>query len=549
MKKTLSIFILSHLFSITLSAQSSKSGIDKQLEDVAYNLEVANDADKGLKILSQAKEASKSIGYKEGILRSEKILIFFHSRRGNYEKVIEISHEIEPLAMELKDNSTLSDLCRLRALSLGQLGLNDQSYQEFQEALKFTKKIEKENIRHYKTALLYENITSYFDHIKGSQDSILYYLKKSLQEGQKIEDNNPDVKLEYKYSLIATTNSNLGLFYMDYYEPQRMDLAEKYFIDALGVYNNKKYGMIGAEKVMLLTSLGRFYYIQKNYDEAIHYSTEAIELEKKTNSLYSRKDSYEILAKSYLELNNKYLSKRYTQLYTSLNDSLIATEKLSIKTPLNHIVSEKNKKHSENISMILISLGCIIVILVLAGWLFWKRQNRILHRKYKILIEKLKTEKNTATFIEEDIEKKKYNNASLLHKSFNITDETVDGLLLKLEKFENSKNLFKKEVSLTWLANHMNTNTRYLSEIIKQHKGKSFSDYMNGLRIKHIVELLYKEPKHRDYKISYLAELCGFSSREVFTIVFKKETGISPSYFINNLKNETDISIEEIAED
>ncbi|KPE52851.1 AraC family transcriptional regulator [Chryseobacterium indologenes] len=38
-------------------------------------------------------------------------------------------------------------------------------------------------------------------------------------------------------------------------------------------------------------------------------------------------------------------------------------------------------------------------------------------------------------------------------------------------------------------------------------------------------------------KISYLAEKSGFSTREVFTVTFKKETGISPSHFIKELKN------------
>jgi len=57
--------------------------------------------------------------------------------------------------------------------------------------------------------------------------------------------------------------------------------------------------------------------------------------------------------------------------------------------------------------------------------------------------------------------------------------------------------------------------------------------------------LLYEEPKHREYKISYLAELCGFSSREVFTTIFKKETGISPSYFIDHLKNDININYDQ----
>lgn len=94
-------------------------------------------------------------------------------------------------------------------------------------------------------------------------------------------------------------------------------------------------------------------------------------------------------------------------------------------------------------------------------------------------------------------------------------------------------------MSLSGLASYLDTNTKYLSEILKQYKGKKFCDYINGLRILYIMEILYKNPIYREYKISYLAESCGFGSREVFAVVFKKETGISPSYFINNLKRDT----------
>lgn len=55
-----------------------------------------------------------------------------------------------------------------------------------------------------------------------------------------------------------------------------------------------------------------------------------------------------------------------------------------------------------------------------------------------------------------------------------------------------------------------------------------------------MVNLLASDPDYREYKISYLAEISGFSSREVFTITFKKETGVNPSYFINNLKKDYD---------
>lgn len=120
----------------------------------------------------------------------------------------------------------------------------------------------------------------------------------------------------------------------------------------------------------------------------------------------------------------------------------------------------------------------------------------------------------------------------------NIAENTIASLLNKLSKFEKSEKFLKMEVSLTTLSNSLNTNPRYLSEIIKQHKKKSFNNYLNGLRIQYITNKLYEKPIYREYKISHLAEISGFSSREVFAGVFKKETGVTPSYFINQLKND-----------
>ncbi|PZR21669.1 MAG: hypothetical protein DI535_27850 [Citrobacter freundii] len=117
-----------------------------------------------------------------------------------------------------------------------------------------------------------------------------------------------------------------------------------------------------------------------------------------------------------------------------------------------------------------------------------------------------------------------------------INDETIKHVLARLTKFEKSQKYLKHDMSLSGLASYLDVNTKYLSEILKTHKEKKFSDYINGLRIKYIIEILQSNPKYREYKISYLAKSCGFASREVFAVVFKKETGISPSFFINDLK-------------
>jgi len=167
---------------------------------------------------------------------------------------------------------------------------------------------------------------------------------------------------------------------------------------------------------------------------------------------------------------------------------------------------------------------------VAGGLFFWKRNQRKLHESYETVINNLKkTNDPPAQNVQLEISSE---------KSINITDETLKMILTKLEKFEKSQKFIKKDLSLTSLANDLNTNTRYLSEIIKQYKGNSYNNYINGLRINYITNKLYENHIYREYKISYLAEACGFSSREVFAVIFKKETGVSPSYFINNLKKD-----------
>jgi AraC-like DNA-binding protein len=90
-------------------------------------------------------------------------------------------------------------------------------------------------------------------------------------------------------------------------------------------------------------------------------------------------------------------------------------------------------------------------------------------------------------------------------------------------------------MSLALLASQLDTNTKYLSEVINKYKGKNFNVYINELRINYIVSKLKTNPMYLNYKVSYLADECGFSSHSSFSTVFKNCTGIKPNVFIQFL--------------
>ena len=119
-----------------------------------------------------------------------------------------------------------------------------------------------------------------------------------------------------------------------------------------------------------------------------------------------------------------------------------------------------------------------------------------------------------------------------------MTAETEQKIVENLEKFENSVLFTDNAISLSYLATYCDTNTKYLSYLINNHRKKDFNNYINELRINYIIEKLKTIPRYRKYKIAVLAEEAGFSSQNKFATVFKKETSIPPSLFIKYLNEE-----------
>ena len=91
-------------------------------------------------------------------------------------------------------------------------------------------------------------------------------------------------------------------------------------------------------------------------------------------------------------------------------------------------------------------------------------------------------------------------------------------------------------LTLDSLAKEFNTNRDYLSKSVNELKGNNFSQYINELRIKYIIEELKMNPKLQKLTIAGIAEEAGFNNSESFTNSFKKLTETLPSYYIKALK-------------
>lgn len=91
---------------------------------------------------------------------------------------------------------------------------------------------------------------------------------------------------------------------------------------------------------------------------------------------------------------------------------------------------------------------------------------------------------------------------------------------------EQDKPYLNPDFQLIDLRKVLPLNRTYLSQFINTEYGCSFYQWVNGLRISEAKRLMTEQP---ELKMQDVAKRCGFSSRSVFTQVFTRETGVTPS--------------------
>jgi AraC-like DNA-binding protein len=118
-----------------------------------------------------------------------------------------------------------------------------------------------------------------------------------------------------------------------------------------------------------------------------------------------------------------------------------------------------------------------------------------------------------------------------------IPENVRQELIVKLHDFEKHKIFITKNITLYSLSKDFETNRDYLSKVINEIKGKSFSNYLNELRINFAITELKENKKLRLKTIAAISEDVGFSNVESFTKAFKNVTGTLPSYYIKILRD------------
>ena len=223
--------------------------------------------------------------------------------------------------------------------------------------------------------------------------------------------------------------------------------------------------------------------------------------------------------------------KKYIE-YNELNLKLKKDEEDSRKSNTDDLIKtlreeQKNNQLKNDQSRIIIFLGCFIFIVLIIMLVY-------VFKRKKDYIKPEAVSGNNEVIEIEDLKPKQESSKEYM------SEATESAILEKIQKLEESHFYLDKDISLNYVAVKLSINQRYLSYVINKNKSIDFAGYINELRIHYITDRLRNDNNFLKYKISFLADLCGFSSHSRFTTTFKKVTGVSPLTFITDLQEQRD---------
>ncbi|MFC4816581.1 helix-turn-helix domain-containing protein [Flavobacterium sp. GCM10023249] len=398
-------------------------------------------------------------------------------------------------------------------------------------------------------------------------DSSLVYINKGLAVSKKFK--------YVEYEIFFRDQLATAFIYSKRYKEAENELNKAYLIA-------EEYGVVGYLR-MIRISRAKLYTLQNRSKEAVNLMEEL--LVNKENVPFSIENSIQIdniLAENYKVLGNSERAAYYFEKYVD-DSKKIGQKKIETIDYLHNInVSEiENEKKALSYQKWGLTIALSVLSLLLVVLYFRKKkkeqenQEKFDHLMRRInefeagvnveketpIEEELHIARNHIADIEEtteeevsfeatfegemeeesieemDSEPESYDEEMLASGAtgFIIKDEKVNQILDGLVRLEEKKYFLKQECTLHTVAKKLKTNTAYLSKIVNNELGKSFSTYINELRINYIIVELKNNARLRSYSVNAIAVEIGYKRPDAFTRYFKEATGITPTIYIKKI--------------
>jgi AraC-like DNA-binding protein len=369
----------------------------------------------------------------------------------------------------------------------------------------------------------------------GDMDSVQVYANKTglifkhleADFKQKLDDNKAK-KLHALDEDKLALNLNVGIYFL-----QKHNLTEsaKHFNVALDIAKTIHDPYSIADVYLKLADLNNQ---SLKYAIADKYADSAADHVNLNTDLKTRIKQNRLLASLYSGLHKQKKSDSYQSRANELSDTLktinakeeVTRGKIKLtQARLDLVIQQNTKAQKLHIATItsqkqliwLMVAVLIVIVAALAGLAYFYYKLKQTQRRLALrTIEIINNEKPECQVLK------------------TATKHTpTDHQICELKQFFiDEKPHLNNNLNLNQLAERLKTNQTYLSQIINQHYGVNFNEFVNSERIKEACLIIQQQNSKTQVTIDHLFSMVGFSSKSAFYTAFQKNTGLTPAAYV-----------------
>jgi len=486
---------------------------------------------KALKIADSLYNVSESPRYKAKSLMLSASLL---QQSGEFKAAVDYAIKANDILNNTNEYVWKAKVSGFLATQYRHLGLYDQSKKYIDQTAEIIKYIDDPKLVNQTNGFLMQEKAYYELEQKKYRESI-----------KMIDDASRYFSLSGQDNPFLTAN-NEQLLGLNYYHLKNYSKAMDYYQKALNKLNEMPDNFLTA---LVLNGMAQIHIAQKSPEKAKPLIDKAQLLAEESpylslkNEIYQSSQQYYALTKDIEKLE---LTKRKQD---SVKEKISGKTSAFINDSFTNLKKDSEKKQQQSEQKnVLIAVALFLLTVIIGCFIIYRRRHKEKFVKIQQILKEFE-ETNTPTMVESDIPEVNVfsRDETILSQQPDdiemeaqalMTPATEKKILGKLEKFEQSTLFTRNNVSLPYVAAYCSTNTKYLSFVVNNYKKKDFKNYINELRVKHIIHKLKNDSRYHKYKISSLADEAGFSSQSKFAAAFRKVTDVSPSEFLDHLRSQ-----------
>ncbi len=293
----------------------------------------------------------------------------------------------------------------------------------------------------------------------------------------------------------------------------------------------------------------------KRNEEALATYHEILEIAKRTINHVGILDAYKGLLDYYKDVGNDALAAKYELLYLREKDFIVNQSKLADMRQTKFLleIDQLNKEAEEmamrdRIKSRVLWVISLFTILIICTLLLLYRKYQQVKEKNSQLFQKVQEqlaeieEKKALIVQAADAQPAQTEEKPKYQKNAIGEDEKSELLHRIFMVMESSDEVYSNDFSLVRLAELVDGNQNYVSQVINEKYNCNFNALVNEYRIREACRRINDQKHYGNQTLDGIAQSVGIRARSTFVAAFKKFTGMTPSAYQKLAKSQTIVS-------